>query len=329
MNLNTFCPGVYTSVKKTSSGNGFGAVCIAAKAQNGNTGEAVTLYSKSAAISVFSDPTDAAVLSAMVSAAFDNGAKKVYAVNCQAASDYLAAFEIFSSFEDATVIVCDSSDQAVLSALNTSVDTSVERGYERFAVISVEADNISLERGMRSVFVSQTSETLGVTSKHITAAAISGLICKGVYSNKNVNRSSFSGITLTDSITQVTADSLLSSGITPVGVMGSCSVSRCICSFTDNGIKDIYSVIACDKVIRGARGVLTDLFESAVSPTYSAIESKLIVFLEKAVDMGLISQYERPILTPNTTDATICDILLSFTSAVGINQIRLFAEVSI
>ncbi len=329
MNLNTFCPGVYTSVKKTAKDSSLGAVCIAARSQGGNTGEILTLYSISAAVSAFSEPTLDAPLSALVSTAINNGAKKVYAVRCEASSDYSAAFDEFCELSDVAAVMCDSCDQDVLTLLDASIQKAVENGRERFAVMKVSADNITAPRNLRNVFVSQPSEYMDQSSEHITAAAVAGQICKSVYSGKNINSNEFMGITLADSITYETADALLSCGITPIGVLGRCANTRCISSFTEKGIRDIYSVITCDTVIKGARRVLTDLFDSPFEPTYSAIENRLIVFLEQAVDNRLISRYERPVLSQNETDPTVCDILLSFTSAVGINQIRLFAEVSI
>lgn len=326
---NTYCPGIYTSVKKNTTDTLSNAVFIAAAAQSGNTGETVTLYNEQSCVSVFGSAENENPLSVLVKAALMNGAKKVYAVRCDSSEDYLAAFNIFSSTSDALVLICDSSDTEIIKAVNSTVNTRSSSLHECFAVVGVSSEINEEIRNERTVFVSQDSMLDDITSVYITAAATAGQISFALNRTKRLSLCNMYGIKIQDSITPDTADSLLLCGITPVGLYGQNAITRCISSDNAHGIKDIDKLIVCDRVMRGARQTLTALFEEQNFPTYSSIESRLIIFMEKMVEKGVILCYKKPQITQNPQDDTVCDISLSFTSAHGINQIRLFAEASV
>lgn len=327
MNFTTYCPGIYTSVKQASANSPAMAVCIAAPANSLNK-DTLCIYNKEGAVAAFSAPTEECPLTALICAALENGATRVYAINCTENEDYINALKSFEGLNDAFAVVFATKDTDILSNLREFIELSEQNIQEKYAVMAVDSENIEAFDGLRhkrAVFVSQPGTYEEITSVYVTASAVAGMISRCVTYGDILNSKEFYNVCSDMSITASTADSLILMGISPIGLYGKNSLVRCISS-DNTKVSDIQLSICSDRLIMGARKVLNNLFDSALPVTYSAIETSLIVYLENAVDKNIITSYKKPLLKQNKEDSSVCEISLSFVSAQGINQICIIAQ---
>ncbi|MGN1081749.1 MAG: hypothetical protein ACI4QV_06630, partial [Acutalibacteraceae bacterium] len=138
-------------------------------------------------------------------------------------------------------------------------------------------------------------------------------------------------------ISQADADFCISNGISVFNLSGNGEIVRLVTTETetdgrvDYSFSDISTVLAFDDVVRSVRDRLTEFISSSEtnSVSYCAIESLIIMLFEEKTDSKIISGYEKPVISTDENDPSVCNILLRFSIAHGISRINVQADIGL
>ena len=345
MSNNNERPGVYTSYSTSGvlySGTAAYAAGVAAAGVSGTHGEIYTITSATSAEAIFGAASSVANMCRLL---FKNGASVIKAVRAE--NDYEAAFSKLCAEESVKVIVCDSTDGAVHSALKTAIESAEGRNAHKIGVVEGEgtvqeliaaAAAINSERVVMAApgAVDAGGAAVGTGS---VAAAIAGVILSQTDPAIPLNGAVLKGI---DGVGAKYSDGditlLVRGGITPVeSIGGKVEVVRGITTRTltggvaDSSWRELSSVLIVDDVIPSVRDALKNGFMRAKNTvqTRGAIRTRVIIELESKLAAEIIDGYDNVTVTQNTSDPTVCDVAFEFTVAHGLNRIVVSAYITV
>ena len=340
-------PGVYTDFTASSvyAAEGAGKAVGLAAVSQAQAG-LYTLYSLDDA-GAFSADTK---LSCMLRLLFLNGAGKVLVcpVAQQSVAAYSDAFTQLLSTREARVLLCDSADAQVASALKTAVETAQLAKNECVAVFGSAAQNdtariaeAAVVNSARVVVAAPESYCSGVEEKSAayTAAAVAGLVAGQDDPALPLGGAALKGLTAVDTVwTEDELDRLICGGVTPLEAQGGgVLIVRGVSSkTTENGVpdttwKEFTTILTVDDVITGVRSSLQRRFTRAKNnpQTRSAIRDQVVIELESRVRRQIIEHYGDLSVTANGEDPTVCDVIFSFGICHGLSHILLTAHITV
>ncbi len=344
-------PGVYSSYDASAvirGGKALRTIGVAAKASAGTAGVPVTLTSYEAGITAFGEDAEGAPgMSALLRLLFQGGASTVVAA-AVGEDDYEGAFAALSQVEDIQVVLCDSGELAVQTALRKSVEDASAARRERIAVagmsgasteeLTARAAALNSERMVLvgpDVVDSQGNSLPGI----FAAAAVASAVAAGADPAVPLNGHELKGLGgVSTAYSDNEVDLLVQGGVTPLeAVGGTVSPIRGITTrTTTGGVKDatwreLTTILIVDNVIPAIRASLRSRFRQAKNTvqTRGAIRSQVIMELENRLRAQIIDSYGEVTVEADTEDPTICLVEFSFAVAHGLNQIVLTAHITI
>ena len=348
-------PGVYTSYEVSNvlySGVPSGVAGIAATATTGTDGELCTITSYAAALTKFGSES---AMSELIRILIKNGVAQIKAVpivlteskTAAETADYEAAFDKLAKEENVKIILCDSADAAVHSAMKNSILTASEKNASKIGVVESTGTMENIITAAKAVnserMVMVAPRALGAEGDEaITgslAAAVAGAILTEADPAVPLNGAELFGFTgVSQEFTDGDITSLVQGGVTPVEcVGGTVSVVRGITTkTTTNGEADytwreLTTILIVDDVIPTIRDALRSSFSRTknTAQTRDAIRTRVIVELEKKIAAEIIDSYGNVSVTQDSSDPTVCIVTFEFTVAHGLNQIRLTAYITV
>lgn len=342
-------PGVYSSYDTSSvvsAGNTPKVVGIAAKAERGTPGQAVTLTSHAAGAAAFGGGMEQ-----LLRLLFANGASTVVAVRVNDAGtleDYQEAFAALAAQEQVQVAVCDSAETEVHQALRDSVETASAARRERIAVVGgadeTAAELVSHAKALNSerVVLAGPDGSAGgsrTASGVLSAAALAGAIASNRDPAAPMNGVALAGLeTLAADYQDNDIDLLVRGGVTPLeSRAGTISPVRCVTTRTTTGQepdatwRELTTMLIVDDVIPAVRSALRSKFVRAKNTAQSrgAIRAQVIVELERKKAAEIITEYGEVTAEPSTDDPAVCLVAFTFAVAHGLNQIYLTAHITV
>lgn len=344
-------PGVYSSYDASAvirGGKALRTIGVAAKASAGTVGVPVTLTSYEAGITAFGeDSADAPGMSTLLRLLFQGGASTVVAAAVEE-DDYEGAFAVLSQVEDIQIMLCDSGELAVQTALRKSVEDASAARRERIAVagmsgagmeeLTARAAALNSERMVLvgpDVVDSQGNSLPGV----FAAAAVASAVAAGTDPAVPLNGYELKGLGgVSTAYSDNEVDLLVQGGVTPLeAVGGTVSPIRGITTrTTTGGVKDatwreLTTILIVDNVIPAIRASLRSRFRQAKNTvqTRGAIRSQVIMELENRLRAQIIDSYGEVTVTADAEEPTVCLVEFSFAVAHGLNQIVLTAHITI
>lgn len=344
-------PGVYSSYDASAvirGGKALRVIGVAAKAKAGTAGVPVTLTSYEAGMTAFGeDEAETPGMSTILRLLFQGGASTVVAV-AVSGSDYAGAFAVLSQVEDVQIVLCDSGELTVQTALRGSVEDASAARRERIAVVGMDgasteeltarASALNSERMVLvgpDVLDSQGNSLPGVFAAAAVASAVAAIADPAVPLN-GYELKGLGGVSAAYSDSEV--DLLVRGGVTPLeAVGGTVSPIRGITTrTTTGGVKDatwreLTTILIVDNVIPAVRASLRSRFRQAKNTvqTRGAIRSQVIMELENRLRAQIIDSYGEVTVSADEEDPTICLVEFSFAVAHGLNQIVLTAHITI
>lgn len=334
------------------SGVPSGVVGVAAAAASGTDGELCMITSYAAALEEFGSDSS---LSELIRILIKNGVAQIKAVpivlteskTAATTNDYEAAFNLLVKEENIKVIVCDSTEAAVHSALKNSILTATERNASKIGVVESTgtvatilsaAEKINSER-MVMVAPSALGSDGSAAKTGSLAAAVAGAIVSESDPAVPLNGAELFGFTgVSQNFTDGDITALVQGGVTPVEcVGGTVSIVRGITTKTSTSGKPDYTwrelttILIVDDVIPTIRDALKNSFSRTknTAQTRDAIRTRVIVELEKKKTAEIIEGYGNVSVVQDDSDPTVCIVTFEFTVAHGLNQIRLTAYITV
>lgn len=344
-------PGVYSSYDASSvirGGRTARVVGVAAKSAAGTANKPVRLTSYAAGVKAFGeDPAGTPGMSALLRLLYLNGATTVVAVPVDG-TNYADAFAALEAEESVRIVICDSGEAAVHTALKSSVERASAARRERIAVVGMAgaAPDALTERAgelnsERMVLVgpdcldSQGGTLTGV----FAAAAVAGIVASGSDSAVPINGVRLEGLGgVQTQYDDNQIDLLVRGGVTPLeAVGGQVSPVRGITTRSstegaaDAAWRELTTILIVDDVIPSIRQSLRSRFcrTKNTVQTRGAIRSQVIVELESKLRAQLIDSYGDVTVALDESDPTVCLVEFSFAVAHGLNQIYLTAHITI
>ena len=349
-------PGVYSQYDATSvlSGErGRRTVGIAAAVKTGTVLEATVFTSYDAAVQSYGEATEVCAMTELIRLALINGAASVIAVPAKAGAaaaleDYKAAFAVLQGRDDVDLVICDSGDENVQQALKESVADACEARRERIAVVGIQsnvaadlqdrAEQLNCERVVLAApgVLSTGGDAL---SGIYTAAALAGCIAREPDPAVPLNGAELKGLGGTAvRYTDNELDLLIAAGVTVAEqASGVLSVVRGVTTRTttagvpDTTWRELTTILIIDDVVPGIRDALRAKFARSknTAQTRSAIRSRVIVELESRKTAEILDDYGEVTVSQSQEDPTICIVDFAFDVAHGLNQIHLYAHVTV
>ena len=342
-------PGVYSSYEAsslTAASAGGGKVAVIAGVENPDKLDDIyqwTSYSKAA-----SDVGNC-TLSRLAQLAIRNGAGAVYGIPVKngedGEADYGTAFAAAEALEDVSVVVCDSTEEAVQQDLKEMVEKCSMARKERIAVVGGKANETVAElvrraEGLNCERVVLVAPGMGGGSGGAgCAAAVAGAIAGTTDPALPLGGAQLYGLeSLEQSYDDGEIDELVRGGVTALETLaGACYVVRGVTTKTKTGgVKDatwreLSTILVVDEVIPGLRNALRSKFSRAknTQQTRGAIRSQTVLELEKRVSREIIDSYEDVTVSALEDDPTVCLVEFSFTVAHGLNQVWLSAHITV
>lgn len=231
-------PGVYSSVEVSSrlSGSNTGkTIGIAAISSTGTKGVCTSVTSYGEAVSLYGADCN---LTKLIKVLLQNGAAAIEAVPVSvgaeaATADYTAAFAVLTEKENVTIMLCDSRETVVFSAMKTAIEGASENckyrigiveGAGTVAEVAAKAGALNSERMVIAYPAIEGSGALLGSA----AAALAGVVSTGRDPALPVNGAELNGL---DNFLRIFSDteinSLVQAGVTPIeSVYGSPCVVR-------------------------------------------------------------------------------------------------------
>ena len=344
-------PGVYSSYDASAvirGGKALRVIGAAAKASAGTPGVPVTLTSYEAGVTAFGeDAAEAPGMSTLLRLLFQGGASTVVAVAVDG-EDYERAFAALGQAEDVQIVVCDSGELGVQTALRKSVEDASAARRERIAVAGMSGASVeeltaraAVLNSERMVLVgpdvldSQGNSLSGVFAAAAVASAIAASADPAVPLNGCALRG-LGGVSAAYGDNEV--DLLVRGGVTPLEAVGGVvsPVRGITTRTTTGGVKDatwreLTTILIVDNVIPAVRSSLRSRFRQAKNTvqTRGAVRSQVIMELENRLRAQIIDSYGEVTVSAAEEDPTVCLVEFSFAVAHGLNQIVLTAHITI
>lgn len=347
--LNNERPGVYSSVEVSSvlSGAGGGrAIGIAGVAAQGTKGECVYIGSYGEAVSKFGADCS---LTGLIGILLQNSACVIYAVAAAVGGeadtdDYKAAFAALMEQEAVTVMLCDSNQAAVHSALSASIAAATEKNKYRIGVVetagsvSEAAAQAGLINSERIVMVYPALSGSGALSGAV-AAAFGRILGEGGDPALPFNGAELTGL---DGFSRVFSDAeittLVQAGVTPIESSGGkVSVVRAVTTRTTTGgeldstWRELTTVLIVDDVVPSVRRALRAKFPRVKNnaQTRGAIRTQVLIELENKLRAEIIDSYGAVTAQASESDPGVCQVGFEFAVVHGLNRINLAAHISV
>lgn len=344
-------PGVYSSIDVSSSysGSGSGGIAgVAAKADSGEVGKAVSLSSYAEARAKFGADSE---LTRLVKLLFMNGAQTVVAAAAAVDAEpttaqYKTAFDALLNVPDIGVMLCASQSNEVHSALKDALETASETGKYRIGIIDAQgtpaelaakASSLNCEKLVMAAPCVVDSEGNAVGG--MAAAALAGAIVSSPDPALPVNGARIYGVDgLNAAFTDTEIDTLIRGGVTPLeNLSGEIYVVRGVTTrTTTEGVADytwreITTVLIVNNIIPTIRTSLKRMFSRSKNTrqTRGAIRTQVIVELEKKLSAEIIDGYSNVTVEASADDPTLCEVGFEFTVAHGLNRIELSAHITV
>lgn len=289
-------------------------------------------------------------LCVMLRLLFQNGAGTVLV--CPVAetntASYTAAFRQLLAARKAKILLSDSADIEVASALKASVEAAQQDRNECVAVVCTSAQTDAARiadaaalNSARVLVAAPESYADGEGQKHAayTASAIAGLLAGQLDPALPLSGAELEGLTAVDACwTEDALDLLIGGGVTPLELQsGSIRIVRGVSSkTTENGApdttwKEFTTILTVDDVITGVRSSLQRRFTRAKNnaQTRSAIRDQVVLELESRIRREIIEHYGDLSVTANAEDPTVCDVIFSFGICHGLRHILLTAHITV
>ena len=260
---------------------------------------------------------------------------------------YQAAFAALESY-DVQVMVCDSSEVNIQTALKTAVETASAARGERIGVIGGSGDTAAQLVTRAAAVNSERMVLVGPDMKDengtelpgvFAAAAVAGAIACGSDPAMPLNGAELYGIGGLQSVySDNDIDLLVQGGVTPLeDVGGVVSPVRGITTRTKTGSaadatwRELTTILIADDVIPTVRSALRSKFARVKNTAQGrgAIRAQTIVELEKKKDAQIIESYGEVTVTASADDPTVCLVEFSFGVAHGLNQIHLAVHLTV
>lgn len=340
-------PGVYSSVEVTSTlssaGNGK-TIGVAGCAAAGTKGACVSIGSYGEAAAAFGAECG---LTKLIKILFQNGAAAVEAVAVTAdgtvakTEDYMAAFAVLSTKEDVSILLCDSTEAEVATAMKSSIEGCSENCKYRIGVVetagsisdaAAKAGGLNCER-MVLVYP-------GIDGKAgMVAAAVAGILSGQSDQALPLNGAVLSGLSgFARSFADSEVTMLVSAGVTAVeSVYGAPSVVRGVTTRTKTGgaadttWRELTTVLIIDDVVPSIRTALRRKFPRVknTAQTRGAIRTQVTIELEEKQKNEIIESFGAVTAEADEADPTVCKVSFEFTVAHGLNRIVLSAHISV
>lgn len=351
-------PGVFSDYDLSTvvtAAAGAKTVGVAARASAGTAGTAYTVSSYAEALAIFDDDGSSVGMMTLLKYLFWNGAAKVVAVPAAVGSQapttaqYESALAVLALADEIGIVVCDSTDQTVQTAVKASVEAASADRRERIAVVAMDSNVVSDLTGRAAALNSERMvlvgpkpvDTDGATalSDLCLAAAVAGVIAGQTDPAVPLGGAVIRGFAdMAKVYTETEIDSLILGGVTPVEcVSGTVSPVRGVTTRTTTGgaadasWRELTTILIVDEVIPGLRNALRAMFRRSknTARTRNAIRSQVIVELESRMDREIIDGYGEVTVAASETDPTVCVVTVPFAVAHGLNQIWLTAHITV
>lgn len=342
-------PGVYSSYNSSTVVNGgggrktVGLVAVCDTAQEPGTPRTVTSYEQASAL------FGAGEMSELIRVLLSNGAGGVVALPIAGAAGYVGGFEALEKVESLPVIVCDSTQAEIHTALRASVERASQVRRERIAVVgagkdedvSALTDRAKQLNSERMVLVAPgaVDETGTALDGVRLAAAVAGAIAAEGDPALPLSGAALYGLYgVSTGYSDNEIDLLIQGGVTPVESLGGeISVVRGVTTRTRTGQeedltwRELSTILIVDDVIPAVRGALRSRFQRSKNTEQSrgAIRSQVILTLENKLSREIITGYDAVRVSVDPERPSVCLVDFSFTVAHGLNQIWLTAHITI
>lgn len=343
-------PGVYSSYDIAAlrpRHGGRKTVGLAALSQKGTPGEVQTFTSHEAAALVFGGKEEDIVR--LIQIILLNGAAAVAVVPVQDQDGYAAAFQTLNAQEGISLVLCDSTDQAIQQALRDSVLAASAARRERIALAAggnQESVSALIARAKalnceRMVLVAPgTVDAEGSPQSGVDAcAAVAGVLAAEADPAIPLGGARLTGLWgLSTQYSDNDIDLLVQGGVTPLeSVSGAVSVIRGVTTRTKTGEaedatwRELSTILIVDDIIPSIRSSLSSRFRRVKNTAQSrgAIRSQVVLELENKKNKEIITQYDAVAVRADEENPTVCLVDFSFTVAQGLNQIWLNAHITI
>jgi phage tail sheath gpL-like len=349
---------VYSSFDASSvvygggSGQTVGAVGCAV---TGTVGEATTFTSAAQAETAYGSSTTGIGLAELVRIALKNGASAVVAVPVALGTSgdtaaYTSALAVLAAEEDISVVICDSGDAAVHSAVKTHVEDCAAARKERIGVVAPKsgetvsqlverAKSLNSERMLLVAPCSTDSEGAALANGALAAAAVAGALAGDADPALPLGGAELSGLSdLETDYSDGDIDLLVQGGVTPLETVGgTVSVVRGITTRTTTGgaadttWRESTTIRIVDDVIPAVRDALRAKFLRTKNTVQnrSAIASQVVITLEDKLSRQIIDSYDSVSVTADSEDPTRCLVDFNFAVAHGLNQIYISAHITV
>lgn len=333
-------PGVYSDYDASGIlwGSGTGKAVGIAATGGAQPGRVYAITRASDAGTLFGGDSP---LSALCAIALANGAARVAAVPVDGTDPgYTAAFAALEQ-EALCAVLCDSTAQAVHTALKSSVERASSRKKERVGLAVYEGESpyswAEAFQSERMVLLAQTPESGPACGP---AAALAGRIAEAAGPNHSLHGAAFIGIEpVRPALTEQEIDQLVQAGVSPMeNAAGSVALIRAVTSRVTDGegnpdrtFQELSTVLTLDHVIAAVRDSLESLLRGARNNgrTRAALATQAGVVLQAKRAAGLIDSFERPAAYPDESDPAACVVEIAFVIAGGLNQIRVAAHIQV
>ena len=258
-------------------------------------------------------------------------------------AQYTAAFAELEALEGIDIIVCDSSDTAVLTALRDSVTAASGARRERIAVAAALSD-VPAQAAAQAALIGSERVILAApraadAKGYTIAAALAAAIGAEADPALPLHGALLPGISgLSREYDDDEIDTLVRGGVTVLEyAAGAASVVRGVTTRTKTGgapdatWRDITTVRIADSVMAGLRNALRARFARSknTAQVRSAVQSQVVMELEGFKARQIIDGYADVTVTPRADDAAVCDVGFSFAVAHGLNHIVLSVSMTV
>ena len=351
-------PGVYSDYDLSAvvtAAAGAKTVGVVARATSGTACTVYTVTSYAEALDIFGDDGESVGMMTLLHYLFLNGVATVAAVPAAVGSavptstEYTNALAALALTDNVGIVVCDSVDQTVQTAVKTSMEAASANKRERIAVVALDSGTVATLTARAAVLNSERMVLVGPppvdTDGSTTlpgvclAAAVAGVIACQTDPAVPLGGAAVRGFAdVSKTYTETELDTLILGGVTPVEcVSGTVSPVRGVTTRTATGgaadaaWRELSTILIVDEVIPGMRNALRAMFRRTknTARVRNAIRSQVIVELESRVAREIIDGYGEVTVTASETDPTVCVVTFPFTVAHGLNQIWLTAHITV
>jgi len=336
-----------------ASGSGTKVVGLLAASQAGTALEATVITSYDAGAALYGGATASCPMTELLRLLFLNGAAAVVAVpaavgRAATTAELTAGLAVLAAQETVQLIVCGSDDADVHAAILTAITAADAVREDRIAVLGKNTGAVSALTAAAAALNSERAVLVGPRPLDASGSALSGFYLAAAVAGAIAGETDpaiplggaavkgFGG--LETRYGEGELDTLIRGGVTAVeAVSGGISVVRGVTTRTttagaaDTTWRELTTVLIVDDVIPAVRESLRARFARSKNTalTRSAVRSRVIMLLEDKKDREIIEDYSGVTVAADTADPTVCVVDFSFTVAHGLNQIHIYAHITV